>query len=298
MPPDAAPASPDQPPHLVEPLSRRGASPLVLLLAAHPLPAFAVTVMATALAAALGRDPRGCALVAAAVLSGQLCIGWTNDLLDLRRDIAAGRRDKPLAVGTLSASGVAVTAAVAATACVPLSLASGVSAGAVHLVAVASGLAYNAVLKRTRWSFAPYALSFGLLPAFVTLGLPGHPWPPAWLLAAGALLGVGAHLTNVLPDIEADLACGVRGLPHRLGQARSRALAACLLLAASAVLILGPPGPPGAAGWSGLVTASLLAAAAASPWPARPASRLPFLLTIALAALDVALLLLRGGTPH
>ena len=37
------------------------------------------------------------ALVTAAVLCGQLSIGWSNDLVDLARDRAVGRRDKPLA---------------------------------------------------------------------------------------------------------------------------------------------------------------------------------------------------------
>src|SRR3712207_7375206 len=33
-------------------------------------------------------------------------------------------------------------------------------------------------------------------------------------------LGVGAHLLNVLPDLEDDAATGVRGLPHVLGPRR------------------------------------------------------------------------------
>ncbi|MFE0465155.1 UbiA family prenyltransferase [Kitasatospora sp. NPDC058965] len=282
-----------------EAVPRRAGAPVALLLAAHPLPALAVTGLATALAAAVGRGPAGCLLVALAVLSGQLCIGWSNDRIDVARDVRAGRRDKPLAVGTLAPSSATAAACAAGGLCVPFSFASGPAAGLVHLLAVAAGLSYNAALKRTGWSWAPYALAFALLPAFVTLGLaPDRPWPPGWLLAAGALLGVGAHLTNVLPDIEADLACGIRGLPHRLGPGRSRALAALTLLAASAVLVLGPPGAPGATGWTGLAAAAALATAAALPRPARPDSRLPFLLAIALSALDLVLLLLRGTDLH
>jgi 4-hydroxybenzoate polyprenyltransferase len=279
-----------------EAVMRRAGAPAALLLAAHPAPAFAVTGMATALAAAVGRGPAGCLLVGLAVLSGQLCVGWSNDVIDVRRDIAAGRRDKPLAAGALPASVARAAACGAGAACVPLSLASGPAAGAAHLTGVVSALAYNAFLKRTCWSWLPYALAFGLLPAFVTLGLPGHPWPPGWLLAAAALLGVGAHLTNVLPDIDADLAEGVRGLPHRLGHARSRALAALALLSASVLLALGPPGPPGPVGWTALTAAAALTTAAALPRARHPDSRLPFLLTIGLSALDVALLLLRGAT--
>jgi 4-hydroxybenzoate polyprenyltransferase len=277
-----------------EALPRRAGAPAALLLASHPVPAVAVTGMATALAASAGRGPAGCLLVALAVLSGQLCVGWNNDVVDVRRDTRAARRDKPLAAGAVAPSTAAVAAYAAGAACLPLSLASGAVAGVAHLTAVAAALAYNTVLKRTRWSWLPYAVAFALLPAFVTLGLPGRPWPPWWLLAAGALLGVGAHLTNVLPDIETDLAGGIRGLPHRLGRARSRSLAALALLAASATLAVGPPGAPGAVGWTGLAAAAALAAAATLPRARRPDSRLPFLLTIALSVLDLALLLLHG----
>ncbi|RAG87395.1 hypothetical protein DN069_01795 [Streptacidiphilus pinicola] len=254
--------------------------------------------MATALGSAAGRTPAGCVLVGAAVLSGQLCIGWSNDVIDMRRDIRAARRDKPLAVGTLAPTHAVAAASAAGALCVPLSLACGLAAGAAHLTGVGAGLAYNAVLKRTRWSWLPYGLAFGLLPAFVTLGLPDRPWPPWWLTTAGALLGMGAHLTNVLPDIDADLAAGVHGLPQRLGRARSRALAVLALLAASVVLVVGPPGGPGPLGWIGLTAAAVLAAAAALPRAQRPDSRLPFLLTLALSALDLTFLLLRGSGLH
>ena len=95
----------------------------------------------------------------------------------------------------------------------PLSLLSGWRAAAVHLVAVLLAWGYDLGLKSTVWSVVPYTVSFGLLPAFVTLGLPGAPWPPWWATAAGALLGAGAHFANVLPDLDDDLATGVLGLP-------------------------------------------------------------------------------------
>ena len=41
--------------------------------------------------------------------------------------------------------------------------------GSVHLVSVASGWAYNLGLKSTAWSWAPYAVAFGALPAVVSL---------------------------------------------------------------------------------------------------------------------------------
>ena len=274
---------------------RRGA--LGLLGAAHPAPAAAVSVLITALAAAWGRGPAGAALVALAVLTGQLSVGWSNDVIDLDRDLAADRRDKPLVTGALPARAVAVAAGCALALCVPLSLASGWRAGLAHLTGVAAAWAYNLGVKRTALSWLPYALGFALLPAFVTLGLPGHPAPPLWLLGAGALLGVGAHAANVLPDIDADLAAGVRGLPQRLGPRGARALAAGALLTASVLLVLGPTGPPGAVGWAGLAVTGCLAVVVVLPLAPDAASRLPFLATLGLAGADVALLLLRGGAP-
>lgn len=278
------------------PAARSRALP-TLLGAAHPAPSFAVAVLVTALAAASGRSTAGCLLVALAVLTGQLSIGWSNDWIDVARDTAARRRDKPLVSGALRTGTVAVAAGCALALCVPLSLASGLLAGAAHLAGVAAGWCYNLGVKRTALSWLPYALGFALLPAFVTLGLPGHPAPPLWLLGAGALLGVGAHAANVLPDIDADLAAGVRGLPQRLGPRGARTLAAGALLTASVLLVLGPTSPPGAVGWAGLAVTGSLAVVVVLPLAPDAASRLPFLATLGLAGADVALLLLRGGSP-
>lgn len=256
-----------------------------LLRACHPAPAAAVTGLAAAMAASAGRGVLGTALTTGAVAAGQLSIGWSNDLIDLRRDVAAGRTDKPFAAGEVTAGQGRAATAWAVACCVALSAACGAAAGAVHLVAVAAGWAYNLRLKATAWSWAPYALAFALLPAFVTLALPGRPWPAPEVLGAGALLGVAAHFANVLPDLAADRAAGVRGLPQRLGPRGSVTIA--VLAAAGAALLVAP-------GWTVLavlappVLATLLA----------PRGRLPFLAVIASAAVALGVLLLDGGLRH
>ncbi|MFE9118890.1 UbiA family prenyltransferase [Streptomyces sp. NPDC007172] len=275
--------------------SGSGGRLLGLLAASHPGPALTVTVVATVLAASAGRGPGGTALTASAVLTGQLSVGWCNDRADLHRDIATGRSDKPLAAGTVTPRAVATAALCALALCVPLSLANGPAAGGVHLAGVALAWSYNLGVKRTPLSWLPYAAAFGLLPAVVTLALPTHPWPAAWVMAAGALLGIGAHASNVLPDIEDDLTTGVRGLPQRLGARRARLLAAVPLLAASAVLVLGPSTPPGPLEWTGLAVTAALAAIIALPPRSGARSRLPFTATLLLAVLDAALLVLRGN---
>ena len=214
---------------------------VALLGAAHPGPAFAVTLLAGLLAGAVGLGPGRIALVVAAVLTGQLSIGWSNDLIDLARDRAVGREDKPLVDGRVSERTVRIACGLAAIATVPLSLACGWVAGLVHLVCVASGWAYNLGAKSTPWSWLPYAVAFGGLPVFVSLTDNPDQVPPLWLPIAGALLGVGAHFVNVLPDLADDAATGVRGLPHRLGARRSQVVAAAVLGTAAVVIVVGAP---------------------------------------------------------
>jgi protoheme IX farnesyltransferase len=255
-----------------------------------------VTAVSTALAFSVGRGPAGALAVAAAVLAGQLSVGWSNDYLDRGRDGYARRGDKPVATGQVPAETVATAAVAAAVATVPLSLLSGLLAGTLHIIAVASAWSYNLRLKSTALSVLPYAVSFGLLPAFVTAGLPGRPIV-GWLMAAGALLGAGAHFANVLPDLDDDLRTGVRGLPHQIGAAASRAAAAVLLLAASAVLAFGPPGPPGLVGVGGVAVAAAVGLGGLV-LGRRPGSRAAFRAVLLVAAVDVVLLLTTGLRPR
>jgi 4-hydroxybenzoate polyprenyltransferase len=256
--------------------------------ACHPEPTAAVTALAATLAWAAGANP---ALVAAAFLSGQLSIGWSNDWLDAARDRAVGRTDKPTVNG-LPVHRLRNAALLAATACVPLSLLLGWRAGLVHLLAVAGGWAYNLRLKATPLSFAPYALSFGLVPSVISLAAPGHHWAPWWATGAGALLGSGAHGANVLPDLADDLATGVVGLPHRLGRSATAVLSGLALVGATVLLAAGP----GLSAWgAGAVALSVLVFAAGLVLGRRPGSRAAFLSVIVVALLDVGLLVAQGA---
>jgi 4-hydroxybenzoate polyprenyltransferase len=261
-----------------------------LALACHPGPTLAVTTFTALLAGSVGHTlPRG-ALVTSAVLAGQLSIGWSNDLVDAARDRAVGRLDKPIARGDVTEGTVRLATAVALAACVVLSLACGFAAAAVHLLlGVAAGWAYNLWFKRTALSPLPYAVAFAALPAVVTLALPAPTWPPAWVLATGALLGTGAHLLNALPDLADDEATGVRGLPHLLGPNVVRLLAPGVLLAGSLVAALGP----------GLdrTAALLLAACAALAVVAVTArGKAPFLAAIGIALVNVLSLVVRQSS--
>src|ERR1019366_1392639 len=81
---------------------RRTGSALALLRASHPEPTVMVTALAVALAVSTGRDAAGVVAAGAAVLAGQLSVGWHNDWLDAGRDAASGRPDKPVAAGDIS----------------------------------------------------------------------------------------------------------------------------------------------------------------------------------------------------
>jgi 4-hydroxybenzoate polyprenyltransferase len=229
----------------------------------------------TALAVTAGHAVGGVVLVGAAVLTGQLSIGWLNDLLDAPRDRAVGRRDKPVVSGEVTVAALRVATALAVVACV-------------HLVAVAAGWIYDLGGKSTWWSVVPYVVCFGLLPAFVVLALPGAPLPPWWLPVAGALLGAGAHFANVLPDLDDDAATGVRGLPHRIGAPASRAAAAALLLAATTVVAVSARLPVAVAVAVPAVAAVVLAVGFAAR------GRAPFRAVLAVAVLAVAMLLASG----
>lgn len=261
-----------------------------LVLASHAAPAAVVTGLATALAAALGSAGSTVALVALAVGSGQLSVGWSNDWIDASRDLTVHRTDKPVVAGLVTARTLRAVAFAALAICVVASLACGIAAGTAHLVAVAGAWVYNARLKATAWSWAPYALSFGLLAVFVVLAAPGPRVPAAWAVATAALLGVGAHVANALPDLEDDVATGVRGLPHRLGRRASGVLAPGLLVLAVALAVTGPAGAPGPAAWVGGAVAAGLALAAGAVAIARPRSRAPFALSMGVAVVCVVLL--------
>ncbi|WP_448611424.1 UbiA family prenyltransferase [Geodermatophilus sp. URMC 60] len=271
-----------------------GVTPRALALATHPGPAVAVTVVAGLLALAAGVPAGRAALLTAAVLAGQASIGWSNDWLDADRDRAVARADKPVVQGVVAPALLRTLAIGSAAAAVVLSLLLGPVPGLLLLVLVASGWAYNAGLKRTAVSVLPYVTGFGALPAGVVAAAPGAPQAPWWLVAAGAALGTAAHLANVAPDLEDDLATGVRGLPHRLGARASAVTGAVVLGAASLVLVLGPDGPPTRAGWAGLalaVPAVVVAALAGTP----RFRRLAFPAVMLLTVLDVVLLLAGGA---
>lgn len=243
----------------------------------------AVTAIVTALALAAGRGPAYATLMAVAVLTGQLFVGWTNDLADIKQDREQHRTDKPLATGQISRQTVQ-TAAAGALVTIPLSLATGLASGAAHLTAVAAATAYNLGLKRTPFSVLPYAVAFGLVPTFVTAGPPITHAPPLWATAAAALLGAGAHFTQTLT--------GLQGLPQRMGSKATGITGPALMAAAAAVITIGASHKNPLLGAGLAATVALLAATIAAALTNRPT--VAFRLTLATAAVVAATVVASG----
>lgn len=261
-----------------------------VLGSSHPVPAAGVTLIVVLLGVAGGLDPVRLVLLGIVMALNQLSVGLSNDWLDAARDRAAGRTDKPVARGDVPVGVVRVAALVAAAGAIAVSPLLGIPFAVVHVVALAGGWAYNAWFKHGMLSPLPYLVSFGLLPALATTAAPVPAAPAWWAVAAGALLGLAAHVANVLPDLDDDAATGVRGLPHRLGARGATVLAGAALAGAAGALAIGLG--PGILTFVGLAL-SLGASVAAVVLGFR-GSRWAFRLVILAALVDVALLVLAG----
>lgn len=269
-----------------------------LIRASHPGPCLFITALAVALAAGGGAltdpGPLTVALLGVAVLAGQLSIGWSNDAFDASLDAAAGRSDKPIVAGATAARTALTAAYLALVLSLVGAFAIGARTGLLMIPVVGAGWAYNAGLKSTGWSGLMYVLGFGPIPALAASILPGHPWAPWWAFGAAALLGVGAHFINVLPDLASDGASGVRGLPNRLadrgGEPAVRLTGLGLLLAAIALIAFAPGIGQRWLMLVGLIGALLLAVAAL-----RASGRTAFRCALGIAAIGVLMFVLAGG---
>lgn len=196
----------------------------------HPLPSAMYVVVTAALsiiaAAAAHRAINWATLaqVLVCVAGAQIAIGALNDYCDRALD-AASDRDKPIVRGDI-APWEAVTLAIVATVLVLVtSVTLGPTAIVLVLLIEGLGLAYDFRFKGTPISALLFAVYFPLFPLLAWVVF-GH-WQPflPWLLPFGAALGVAMNVANTLPDLEADRAAGMHGLPHVLGFRRGLVVA-------------------------------------------------------------------------
>ncbi|WP_024445959.1 UbiA family prenyltransferase [Mycolicibacterium iranicum] len=262
-----------------------------LLAAGHPGPSLAISVLATVLAAQAAPAGIGPVLAGPAMLAGQLSIGWSNDAVDAARDAAAGRIEKPIAAGVIGVRPVWIAACAALVAALATALAISPLTALILTLIVGAGWAYNLGLKSTPASGLMYILGFGPIPAYAASTLPGQPLPTWYATTAAALLGLGGHFANVLPDLTADQATGVAGLPQRLGArwgaGAVRGAALALLLSASVLLLV-------ASGFHWIAVAGMAVACVFAVVGAVGAGKVPFAAAFGIAAVDVVLLVVLG----
>lgn len=192
--------------------------PVSLFRASHPRQAALTAVFVAAGAALAGRSFGQVLLVFATVLTGQAILGWHNDLVDVARDRRHQFPGKPIAQGVVDHGSVWFALTIAVLLVVPLSVANGVIAGATHLFILGIGLVTNSgLLRRTRFSYLPWMLSFALWPAFLSYGgahgTEGGDPPSIVLTVLAALLGLGVHVLVSLPGLVTDNADGIRHFP-------------------------------------------------------------------------------------
>lgn len=239
---------------------------LYALRVIHPFPTLA-NVLAVALFAVIARhglpsvDQIGRLL--ATMFCVQSAIGAANDATDVQID-RLSKPYKPIVAGALSrraAVGVAVMSGVSASI---LAATFGLNAWLLAMAGLGCGLAYDAGLKRTRFSVVPYILALPLLPLWVWVALDRYTRGLLWVYPFGILIGVALYLGNTAPDIAADSAAGVAGTAHRLGLRRTLVGAwSCLAL----TLLLGPLLAP-VAGYRTVLVAVAAGAAALCLVPA------------------------------
>lgn len=226
-----------------------------LLLLTHPLPSLMYVVATIALSLIAAAAHRGVvdgfalARVALAVACAEASIGALNDFRDRALDTA--RRDKPIARGWATPRDALALAVIAGAVSLVVFASLGPVALALGALILGLGLAYDLGLKGTPASALLFALYFPLFP-LLAWAVFGH-WQPflPWVVPLGAALGLALNVANSLPDLEDDIAAGVRGLPHLLGWRVGRlvawgtpplALGAIVLLAATGLVPSRPLG--------------------------------------------------------
>ena len=179
-------------------------------------------------------------VIAFGVFTGQLVVGWSNDLYDYADDLKHNRQKKPLVADVITPGYLMkwlrfmVPFSFTANLLGPL----GFKGGLVYMFGISMGVAYNFYFKYNVFSWLPYALAFAALPSCIAISK--DITPPVWMWLGGAIFGSAAHFINVIKDINQDRLSGIGGLPQRIGKRNSMFVAALLIaLGAFALYLFG-----------------------------------------------------------
>ena len=177
-------------------------------------------------------------VIAFTVFTGQLVVGWSNDLYDFADDQKHQRLNKPLVSGVITEKYLRswlifmVPFSFVANILGPL----GFKGGLLYWLGIGCGVAYNFYFKFTFLSPLPFAVAFAILPSCIAISK--DVTPPLWMWLGGALLGCAAHFVNVLKDLDQDRASEIKGLPQIVGKKASITIAAVLSVIALVVLVI------------------------------------------------------------
>jgi 4-hydroxybenzoate polyprenyltransferase len=175
-------------------------------------------------------------LIAFGVFTGQLVVGWSNDLYDYQDDLSHNRKNKPLVSGQITEELLqnwlkwVTPFSFIANLFGPL----GVKGGLVYMLGILCGVTYNFYFKFSVLSPLPYAVAFAALPSSIAISK--DITPPLWMWLGGALFGMAAHFINVIKDMKEDQISKIGGLPQRLGSKNSIWVAVILIAVGIAVL--------------------------------------------------------------
>ena len=177
-------------------------------------------------------------VIAFTVFTGQLVVGWSNDLYDFADDQKHQRLNKPLVSGVITERYLRswlifmVPFSFVVNILGPL----GFKGGLLYWLGIGCGVAYNFYFKFTFLSPLPFAVAFAILPSCIAISK--DVTPPLWMWLGGALLGCAAHFVNVLKDLDQDRASEIKGLPQIVGKKVSITIAAVLGVIALVVLVI------------------------------------------------------------
>jgi 4-hydroxybenzoate polyprenyltransferase len=177
-------------------------------------------------------------VIAFTVFTGQLVVGWSNDLYDFADDQKHQRLNKPLVSGVITEKYLRswLIFMVPFSFLVNLLGPLGFKGGLLYWLGIGCGVAYNFYFKFTFLSPLPFAVAFAILPSCIAISK--DVTPPLWMWLGGALLGCAAHFVNVLKDLDQDRASEIKGLPQIVGKKASVAIAAGLSVIALVVLVI------------------------------------------------------------
>lgn len=179
-------------------------------------------------------------LLVIAMVTSQISIGITNEIFDYELD----KKTKPwraLPSGDVSVQGAWLLLFGVLLLQFFASILISFESFAFLLFLTVIGVLYSAILKRTAFSWVPYAIAYPSVPIWVWLSLNKlalHLFI-IYLITFPYVLAI--HMINQLRDYDDDLKMGIKGFIHHLGKSQALTLSFALLLFGPVLFFLGNP---------------------------------------------------------